>query len=51
MAIGNVIVLPFSSHALQSMLAFMLVRVVPSTQTKNNCTREKEFYEKYGDDN
>ena len=50
-AVGNVLMGPLTAFQLHSLMAQFLVRVIPSSNQKNNkeC-RENDFYSKYGVD-
>ena len=51
---GNVLISPYSNHAIYSLLSKVLIRVVPSTSTSTKLdqkykeSRQNDFYNKYG---
>ena len=53
--IGQILVTPFSIFELRSVLAELLVRIVPSTKMvtmeDKSKFRKQDFYSKYGDQN
>ena len=53
LSIGQVIMYPFTAYELQSILLWMLVRIVPSIHQNRQINkadrREEDFLEKYGE--